>query len=100
MRALMRFGLKMDVDVDDLGVDPASVASNKIGVVDGVDIDPESERRELLASLLGQDVIDLLDQYAKLRGLALRDAMYQACSSALNAIAAEEGEGTRAPTRS
>lgn len=100
MRALMRFGLKLDLEIDDLGVDPASVASNKIGVVDGVDIDPKSERRELLASLLGQDTLDIVQEYADLRGLTLRDALHQACATALNAIKTEKSGAPQAPSGS
>lgn len=85
MRALMRFGLKLDVDVDDMGIDPATVASNKIGVVGGVDIDPERELDELLSDLLGDQTIALAREFATERKLTLKEALHQACAIALDA---------------
>ena len=84
MRALMRFGLRLEVDVEDFGVDPASIASNRIGVVGGANIDPDLGDDVALVSALGDATLGVLRELAARRNVSLQEAIHQACTLALN----------------
>tara|TARA_R110002167_G_scaffold315645_2_gene521182 strand:- start:177 stop:557 length:381 start_codon:yes stop_codon:yes gene_type:complete len=85
MRALMRFGLRLDVEVEDMEIDPAMIASNKIGVVGGVDIDPNKDEAERLSQALGGETLKLVRELAEQRGLGLNEAIHEACAQTLSA---------------
>lgn len=84
MRALMRFGLKLDVEASDLNTDPATVASNKIGVVGGLDLDPAGGRRDDNDRVISDRTLELVRELAEKLGVTPDEAVRMACVEALS----------------
>ena len=84
MRALMRFGLKLDVEASDLNTDPATVASNKIGVVGGLDLDPAAGRRDDNDRVISDRTLELVRELAEKLGVTPDEAVRMACVEALS----------------
>ncbi|SLN73776.1 hypothetical protein OCH7691_03659 [Oceanibacterium hippocampi] len=84
MRALMRLGLKLDLEREDLNMDPRTVSSSRIGVVD--DVSGQSSFADGINALpLDAKTAALAKELAELRGSKPTDAVHEACAMALEA---------------
>jgi hypothetical protein len=83
MRALMRFGLKLEVDVDDFDTNLATVPSNSIGLIDGGATDPEHLPEGMSAVGVDKELFEAVRAMAESQGISAADAVNEACKLAL-----------------